>query len=1376
MLSTFVHSQLLALLICLLPAPLLADAHTLQDAPPFSLSPLDLRKASETVPVRPEHAIAILMVHQHVAIDGEGRVQNTLHYIYRMDQEVAFSYWGTVGSSWTAWFESKPTVRARVIGPDGREHLLDQATLAEFSPQQKDPDVFTDRKELKAPLPNLAKGCLVEVEIRGQEIRPFSRAGMRSSFTFENSFPLESARFSLEAPKSMKVKFKCEGFPEKQLQRSTDPQSIRHSVTLGPIPAPKKREPFEPVDQEAAAVLKFTTTPSWNAVAREYAEILKGQRQQADLGAIAKAAVGNAGSRKEIIDRLLAHVQQRVRYTGLEFGEASIVPRHPEEVLTRGYGDCKDKACLLVALLEASGIQAEVALLRAGQEHDVDPDMPGLALFNHAIVYIPGAEELWIDPTVRLAPAGQLPVGDQGRYALIATPDTQGLKKTPQASAAQNLSRQTVEVLLAEEGPGRLIQVLEATGPEELYCRDGYSRVDSTKLREFLKKLAGQKYQAADLGAVELRDPDDLGQPFRLSFEALKTGMATTSSREAVVYMNPWPLVDPFNSLMFATPSDRPAGGADDSTSAKIREQERPEDARRTDLLIPEPHVKEARWVFRTPAGYANESLPENRTVAFGSARLRSTYSRQSDGTVEALFRFECTQRRWSPQEVMEARKALRLFGAEKKPAIHFQNTGEAHLSAGRIKEALDAFRQTLLEQPKAAAPLLRMARAQLAGGLGESARRSALRAIELEPTSSLAHSTLAWILQHDQAGRRAKEGWQRKEAIAAYRKAIQLDPQARAPRWNLALLLEYDERGDHYASGKDLEESIRLYQALSAEEKSEALDANLMRCLAFVGRYPEARAIAKGRLGAATWNDWYVAMTVCSLGLPEALSDASQCLQSLDTRRQAFLSAGDLLLHFRRYPEAGALLNEGAPASDQQTQTRARAEAFTKCRTGGQPPWPAKDPQSAALLFLLRLLDQQAPTQPMISHVARAQRAGWNEELAFRFGSKIANLPSFRGLPRPVIADLLQSQTRFAVEGSDAKGYLVHVEMPGHKSVFLVSAEEATYRMVALFQDEVAMARQATALAAQGDTKGASAWLDLAQETAYAGWTQDPMSPSPIHRLRTKGSVQTTGELKVAAASLLAYDNPSEATLATLREAITTTKDKVPLQALRKAYAHGALRKLNLKEAELVIGQLQVASPASYTVLQLRALLLLQMHRWEELLALSQRVLTLAPDDIGFTKFKWKALMHLGRQAEANALLELSLQKGKLSNQDYHEFVLLHLELGLTGPDTLELARRVTKNPEDQTSHTLQTLAAVLASLGRTTEARETLLLGLTLTNKSTPRTEDWYVLGMIAERLGDRMAATQCYSRVHKDPSQALWEKAFLADLAQRNLEALP
>jgi tetratricopeptide (TPR) repeat protein len=1372
---TTLRRSLPAILCAALPASLSAGDGALLEATPFSLPALEMRKISDAVAIRPEHAVVILAVEQAMTIDEEGRLRTRLHYVYRIDQEAAAQYWGSVSASWTAWFEDQPTIRARVITPDGREHALDPSTLAEFRPQQKDPEVFTDRKELKAPLPMVAKGSVVEIEISSREFRPFSRAGVRSSCSFENNFPIERARFTLEAPRSANLKLKCEGFSEKLLQRSSQGGNVLHRVSLSPLLPPKRREPFEAPDQELTAVVKYTTTPSWKSVAREYAAILDQQTKDVDLREIAAEAVGGATQRKEVIDRLLAYVQKRVRYTGLEFGEASIVPRNPKEVLTRGYGDCKDKACLMVTLLRSVGIKAQVTLLRVGSEFDVDPEMPGLAMFDHAIVHVPGPEPLWIDPTVRLAHGGELPLADQSRLALIVSEDTQELRKTPQSQADQNRWRQTVEVFLAEDGPGRVVESLEATGAEELYYRDGYSRTDAKKRDEFLKKTVIQRYQAEALGATQLSDADDLSQPFQLRFEALKAGVALTNSKEAAVFMSPWPLVDQFNGFMFAS-ADRPNENSGDSSAAKPADRGPLEEPRRTDLILREPHVMEARWILHPPSGYANDSLPENRIETFGTAKLTSTYSKQGDGTVEALFRFECAQLRWTPQEVMDARKALRTFAAQKKVGIYFQNTGEAHLSAGRIKEALAEFRSACQRDPKLAAPLLRMARAQLAGGLGESARISARRAIELEPGSALAYASLAWILQHDTVGRRFKEGWQRKDAIAAYRKAIELDPKSRLNRWNLAVLLEYDERGDRYASGADLEESIRLYKALIAEEKTDSLDASLIRSLAFAGHFEEARAIAKSHLGADPWNEWYVAMTVCGRSLAEAKSDAAQCFQSLEARRRAFLNAGEVLVSFRRYEEAAALLSEGAAVSEQQTQTLARAEILAGSRKAAPPAWPPKDPRSATLLFLLHLVNPQASNQPLSQLLARAQRGAWEDELVQRFGRKLLNLPQFKGLPRPVVADLLQSLARFSVEGTDATGYRVHVEVPGYKSVFLVAAEEGTYRIVALIQDELSMARQALFLADQGDLKSAGAWLNMALESAYTGWPQDPLSPSPLHRLRTKGALQTRQEIRAAAASVLSLDAPKESVLAILREAVLQTKDKVQLQALRKALAYALLFRQDLREADLVTGQLQVANPMSYTAIQLRALFLMQAGRWEEALELTQRVLKLVPDDTGFTKYKLRCLLNLHRTPEADSLLEAVIVKGRFTSQDLSDLALYQVGLGLANARTLDLARRATQNSEDQNATTLQSLAAVMAELGRTSEARENLLNAVLITNRSTPRGEDWYVFGRIAEHLGDPAAAKRCYGRVSQDPLAPLAAKNLLVPVARKRMESIP
>src|ERR1044072_7118885 len=105
----------------------------------------------------------------------------------------------------------------------------------------------------------------------------------------------------------------------------------------------------------------------------------------------------------EYIGKIVERLHREVRYTGIEFGAARLIPEFPSETLRRRFGDCKDKSTLLVAALRAAGIEAYLALLSAGDDQDIAPDLPGLGMFDHAIVFVPhagdGGADLWIDAT-----------------------------------------------------------------------------------------------------------------------------------------------------------------------------------------------------------------------------------------------------------------------------------------------------------------------------------------------------------------------------------------------------------------------------------------------------------------------------------------------------------------------------------------------------------------------------------------------------------------------------------------------------------------------------------------------------------------------------------------------------------------------------------------------------------------------------------------------------------------------------------------------------------------------------------------------------------------------------------------------------------------
>ncbi|MBI5451025.1 MAG: DUF3857 domain-containing transglutaminase family protein [Gammaproteobacteria bacterium] len=103
----------------------------------------------------------------------------------------------------------------------------------------------------------------------------------------------------------------------------------------------------------------------------------------------------------ESIQLATRFVQDDVRYFGVEMGQSSHRPSHPNEVVERRFGDCKDKALLLTSILRQWGVKAEPALVSAGNKRAIADYLPSPGLFDHVIVRAEpaGGKPLWIDAT-----------------------------------------------------------------------------------------------------------------------------------------------------------------------------------------------------------------------------------------------------------------------------------------------------------------------------------------------------------------------------------------------------------------------------------------------------------------------------------------------------------------------------------------------------------------------------------------------------------------------------------------------------------------------------------------------------------------------------------------------------------------------------------------------------------------------------------------------------------------------------------------------------------------------------------------------------------------------------------------------------------------
>ncbi len=77
----------------------------------------------------------------------------------------------------------------------------------------------------------------------------------------------------------------------------------------------------------------------------------------------------------------------------IEIGVGGYQPHPAADVFKNKYGDCKDKATLLITMLGHIGLRGYPALVGTRGDIEADPKTPTLATFDHMIVALPGSRQ-----------------------------------------------------------------------------------------------------------------------------------------------------------------------------------------------------------------------------------------------------------------------------------------------------------------------------------------------------------------------------------------------------------------------------------------------------------------------------------------------------------------------------------------------------------------------------------------------------------------------------------------------------------------------------------------------------------------------------------------------------------------------------------------------------------------------------------------------------------------------------------------------------------------------------------------------------------------------------------------------------------------------
>src|SRR5205823_1782186 len=199
-----------------------------------------------------------------------------------------------------------------------------------------------------------------------------------------------------------------------------------------------------------------------------------------------------------------------------EFGIYSYKPYPVAQTYARRFGDCKDKASLMIALLRAAGIQAEIALVRTRPLGEVAPLPASIAVFDHAIVHLP-KYDLWLDGTAEYS-GRELPLEDQGAMALTVDLDGAAqLRQIPMSSAADNYTRRTIHAELTSQGLIRFSGSTLTRGEDAPGLRRDLA-VQEQQVDFFRQRLA-QVFPAVELDSVAVHGAESLNSDVSVDFQ-----------------------------------------------------------------------------------------------------------------------------------------------------------------------------------------------------------------------------------------------------------------------------------------------------------------------------------------------------------------------------------------------------------------------------------------------------------------------------------------------------------------------------------------------------------------------------------------------------------------------------------------------------------------------------------------------------------------------------------------------------------------------------------------------------------------------------------------------------------------------------------------
>jgi tetratricopeptide (TPR) repeat protein/transglutaminase-like putative cysteine protease len=492
-----------------------------------------------------EAAFSFERLYTQVRFENDGSVRLEHTYWIKVLDEQAVRQFGEFPLVYESETEDLNIREIAVQKPDGTVTRTPSSGVQDLSAMPPQLAVFLDVRQKVASVSALRPGDVLRIDAVWTVKKPIAPGHFWFEYSFDKKDVVRDEQLEIDLPADRPIALKVvPTAPTEDHAGSGVPNGGRRvyhwrSVNASPTKDPV-RSPWEDLPPADVRLSSFRT---WDDFARWFTPLAVVKPDDA-VKAKATSLISGAPDDAATVSAIYHFVSTQIRYLSLSFGLGRFAAHAPADVLKNQYGDCKDKAVLIEALLAAAGTKALPVLVNT--QRSITDDFASPLEFDHMIAMAPrpagSADKTWMDPTTEVAPIGMLAFAVRGRRALVL--DGAGHGTVTQVPADLPFP-QTSDVTL--DGAVNPIGVLTAKvtitlrGDQELDARVAVRAIPRSALQKFFEGVAEGYGIEGDVSEVETTDPTATADPFRITFhlrrQATLDWAATTSDMKLPVTM-----------------------------------------------------------------------------------------------------------------------------------------------------------------------------------------------------------------------------------------------------------------------------------------------------------------------------------------------------------------------------------------------------------------------------------------------------------------------------------------------------------------------------------------------------------------------------------------------------------------------------------------------------------------------------------------------------------------------------------------------------------------------------------------------------------------------------------------------------------------------